>query len=345
MPPSSARSACRRAEQFERILLKVNTNGSQVLLRDVARIELGAENYSVSTKYNGQPAAGLAIKLAPGCQCPGYREGDQPTIEQLKPFFPPGLEGGLPFDTTPFVRISIEEVVKTLFEAIVLVFIVMYVFLQNFRATLIPTIAVPVVLLGTFGILSVAGFSINTLTMFGMVLAIGLLVDDAIVVVENVERVMEEEKLSPRDAARKSMGQITGALVGIALVLSAVFLPMAFFSGSTGVIYRQFSITIVSAMALSVVVALILTPALCATLLKAARGWREQASRRLLRLVQPQLRPRESRLRQCREPHDEEDRALPDCLRRDRGSDGRAVLADSQVVPARRGSGRDVLPR
>jgi multidrug efflux pump len=255
-------------EQFERILLKVNTNGSQVLLRDVARVGLGGENYSVTTKYNGQPAAGIAIKLAPGSNALDTARAVNETIDKLKPFFPPGLEAVLPFDTTPFVRISIEEVVKTLFEAIVLVFIVMYVFLQNFRATLIPTIAVPVVLLGTFGILSAAGFSINTLTMFGMVLAIGLLVDDAIVVVENVERVMEEEKLSPRDAARKSMTQITGALVGIALVLSAVFLPMAFFSGSTGVIYRQFSITIVSAMTLSVVVALILTPALCATLLR-----------------------------------------------------------------------------
>jgi multidrug efflux pump len=255
-------------EQFQRILLKVTTNGSQVLLRDVAQVGLGGENYSVSTKYNGQPAAGLAIKLAPGANALDTAKAVQETIGQLKPFFPAGLEAVYPFDTTPFVRISIEEVVKTLFEAIVLVFIVMYVFLQNFRATLIPTIAVPVVLLGTFGILAVAGFSINTLTMFGMVLAIGLLVDDAIVVVENVERVMEEEKLSPRDAARKSMSQITGALVGIALVLSAVFLPMAFFSGSTGVIYRQFSITIVSAMTLSVLVALILTPALCATILK-----------------------------------------------------------------------------
>jgi multidrug efflux pump len=258
-----------RPEQFGRVLLRVNTNGSRVLLSDVAHVELGAENYSVSTKYNGLPASGLAIKLAPGANALDTQKAINATLEQLAPFFPPGLKAVYPFDTTPFVRISIEEVLKTLFEAIVLVFIVMYVFLQNFRATLIPTIAVPVVLLGTFGILAVAGFSINTLTMFGMVLAIGLLVDDAIVVVENVERVMDEEKLTPREAARKSMGQITGALVGIALVLAAVFLPMAFFTGSTGVIYRQFSITIVSAMALSVMVALILTPALCATLLKA----------------------------------------------------------------------------
>jgi hydrophobe/amphiphile efflux-1 (HAE1) family protein len=257
-----------KPDEFGRILLRVNTNGSRVLLRDVGRVELGAENYSVSTKYNGLPAAGLAVKLAPGANALDTITAINNTLAQLEPFFPQGLKAVYPFDTTPFVRISIEEVLKTLFEAIVLVFIVMYVFLQNFRATLIPTIAVPVVLLGTFAILAIAGFSINTLTMFGMVLAIGLLVDDAIVVVENVERVMDEEHLSPRDAARKSMGQITGALIGIALVLAAVFLPMAFFSGSTGVIYRQFSITIVSAMALSVMVALILTPALCATLLK-----------------------------------------------------------------------------
>ncbi len=256
------------AEEFGRVLLRVNPNGARVLLRDVARVTLGGENYSVSSKYNGKQAAGLAIKLAPGANALDTAKAVRATLDELKPFFPAGLEVVYPFDTTPFVRVSIEEVVKTLFEAVVLVFLVMYLFLQNLRATLIPTIAVPVVLLGTFGVLAVAGFSINTLTMFGMVLAIGLLVDDAIVVVENVERVMAEEKLSPKEAARKSMSQITGALVGIALVLSAVFLPMAFFGGSTGVIYRQFSITIISAMTLSVLVALIFTPALCATLLK-----------------------------------------------------------------------------
>ena len=260
------------AEQFAQVLLRVNSNGSRVLLRDVARIGLGPENYAVTTKYNGLEAAGLAIKLAPGANALDTAKEIRATLAKLEPFYPAGLKTYFPYDTTPFVKVSIEEVVKTLFEAIVLVFIVMYVFLQNFRATLIPTIAVPVVLLGTFGILAAAGFSINTLTMFGMVLAIGLLVDDAIVVVENVERVIVEDKLSPKEAARKSMTQITGALIGIALVLSAVFLPMAFFSGSTGVIYRQFSITIVSAMALSVTVALVLTPALCATLLKAPAG-------------------------------------------------------------------------
>lgn len=256
------------AAEFGRILLKVNPDGSQVRLKDVARIGLGAESYAVHTEYNGRPAAGLAIKLAPGANALDTAKAIRATMDKLAPYFPPGLKLIYPYDTTPFVRVSIDEVVKTLFEAIVLVFLVIYLFLQNLRATLIPTIAVPVVLLGTFGILSVAGYSINTLTMFGMVLAIGLLVDDAIVVVENVERVMEETHLPPREATRKSMGEITGALVGIALVLSAVFLPMALFSGSTGVIYRQFSVTIISAMSLSVLVALIFTPSLCATLLR-----------------------------------------------------------------------------
>ncbi|WP_313448094.1 multidrug efflux RND transporter permease subunit AcrB [Pseudescherichia sp.] len=255
-------------EEFGKILLKVNPDGSQVRLRDVAEIELGGENYDVIAKYNGQPASGLGIKLATGANALDTANAVRATIESLKPTFPAGLKVVYPYDTTPFVKISINEVVKTLVEAIVLVFLVMYLFLQNFRATLIPAIAVPVVLLGTFAILAAFGYSINTLTMFGMVLAIGLLVDDAIVVVENVERVMAEEGLSPKEATRKSMGQIQGALVGIALVLSAVFIPMAFFGGSTGAIYRQFSITIVSAMVLSVIVALILTPALCATMLK-----------------------------------------------------------------------------
>ncbi|EKM0525936.1 multidrug efflux RND transporter permease subunit AcrB [Cronobacter turicensis] len=256
------------AEEFSKILLKVNQDGSRVLLRDVAKVELGGENYDIIARYNGQPAAGLGIKLATGANALDTAEAVRKTIAGLEPFFPSGLKVVYPYDTTPFVKISIFEVVKTLVEAIVLVFLVMYLFLQNFRATLIPTIAVPVVLLGTFAILAAFGYSINTLTMFGMVLAIGLLVDDAIVVVENVERVMVEEGLPPKEATRKSMGQIQGALVGIALVLSAVFIPMAFFGGSTGAIYRQFSITIVSAMVLSVIVALILTPALCATMLK-----------------------------------------------------------------------------
>ena len=256
------------ADEFSKILLKVNQDGSQVRLRDVAKVELGGENYDVIAKFNGKPASGLGIKLATGANALDTATAIRAELKKMEPFFPSGLKIVYPYDTTPFVKISIHEVVKTLVEAIILVFLVMYLFLQNFRATLIPTIAVPVVLLGTFAVLAIFGYSINTLTMFGMVLAIGLLVDDAIVVVENVERVMAEEGLPPKEATRKSMGQIQGALVGIAMVLSAVFLPMAFFGGSTGVIYRQFSITIVSAMALSVIVALILTPALCATMLK-----------------------------------------------------------------------------
>jgi multidrug efflux pump len=255
-------------EQFRNILLRVNEDGSQIRLGDVARVELGGENYQFETEYNNRPATGLAITLAAGANALDTADAVRKRIAELQGFFPQSLEVVYPFDTTPFVKLSIEAVVHTLIEAIVLVFLVMYLFLQNFRATLIPTIAVPVVLLGTFAVLSVFGYSINTLTMFAMVLAIGLLVDDAIVVVENVERVMAEEGLSPREATRKSMQQITGALIGIALVLSAVFVPMAFFGGSTGVIYRQFSITIVSAMVLSVIVALTLTPALCASLLK-----------------------------------------------------------------------------
>jgi multidrug efflux pump len=256
------------AEQFGNILLKVNQDGSQVRLKDVAKVGLGGENYSIDAQFNGKPASGLAIKLATGANALDTAKAIRATISQLEPFFPPGMKVVYPYDTTPVVQESITGVVHTLIEAIVLVFLVMYLFLQNLRATIITTMTVPVVLLGTFGILAAAGFTINTLTMFGVILAIGLLVDDAIVVVENVERVMAEDKLSPREATIKSMEQIQGALVGIALVLCAVLLPMAFFGGSTGVIYRQFSITIVSAMALSVLVALIFTPALCSTLLK-----------------------------------------------------------------------------
>ena len=231
-------------------------------------MELGSESYNILARYNGKPATGMAIKLSTGANALDTANAVKAKIKSMEPQFPKGLKATVAFDTTPFVKLSIEEVVKTLVEAIVLVFLVMYLFLQNFRATLIPTMAVPVVLLGTFAILSALGYSINTLTMFAVVLAIGLLVDDAIVVVENVERVMTEEGLSPLEATRKSMTQISGALIGIALVLSAVFVPMAFFSGSTGVIYRQFSVTIVSAMVLSVLVAMIFTPALCATILK-----------------------------------------------------------------------------
>jgi multidrug efflux pump len=267
----TAQSRLQTAEQFRNIILKSATDGSLVRLSDVATVQLDAESFTTTSSYNGLPAAALAVSLATGANAISTSEAVQTAIKRLSSTFPEGVTAVYPYDTTPFVRLSIEEVVKTLFEAIVLVFIVMFVFLQNLRATLIPTLAVPVVLLGTFGVLSVLGYSINTLTMFAMVLAIGLLVDDAIVVVENVERVMQEEGLSPKEATRKSMDEITGALVGIATVLSAVFVPMAFFGGSVGVIYRQFSVTIVSAMVLSVIVALILTPALCATILRAPK--------------------------------------------------------------------------
>lgn len=259
-------------EQFGNVILRTNPDGSLIRVKDVARVELGSESYSTLSRYNGKPATGIAVKLATGANALETASNIDDYLKGAEAFFPQGLKAVYPFDTTPVVKISIHEVVKTLGEAVLLVFLVMYLFLQNFRATLIPTIAVPVVLLGTFGVLSAFGYSINTLTMFAVVLAIGLLVDDAIVVVENVERVMSEDKLSPKEAARKSMDQITGALVGIAMVLSAVFIPMAFFGGSVGVIYRQFSVTIVSAMVLSVVVAIVLTPALCATMLKPIGG-------------------------------------------------------------------------
>ncbi|HSC75652.1 MAG TPA: efflux RND transporter permease subunit, partial [Pseudomonadales bacterium] len=263
-----AQSRLQTPEQFGDILLRVNADGSQVRLKDVARIERGGENYNFIGTYNHEPAAALAITQAPGANALETAEAVKKKVQELSPYFPPGIEVNYPYDLTPFVKISIEEVVKTLFEAIVLVFLVMFLFLQNWRATLIPTIAVPVVLLGTFAVMAVAGFSINILTMFGLVLAMGLLVDDAIVVVENVERIMREERLPPLEATHKAMTQITGALIGVGLVLVAVFVPMAFLSGSSGAIYRQFTLTMVAAMVLSVLVALILTPALCATILK-----------------------------------------------------------------------------
>jgi hydrophobe/amphiphile efflux-1 (HAE1) family protein len=258
--------------QFGDILLRVESSGAQVRLRDVARIAYGGENYAKSSKYNGHPAAALSVKLENGANALDTISAVKATIARLQPNFPGGLKVFYPIDVAPFVKHSLTDVMQTLAEAIALVFLVMLLFLQNVRATLIPTIAVPVVLLGTCAVLAAFGYSINSLTLFGMVLAIGLLVDDAIVVVENVERVMQEEHLSPKEATRRSMTQITGALVGIALVLSAVFVPMAFFSGSGGVIYRQLSITIVSSMLLSVLVALIFTPALCVTLLKPRHG-------------------------------------------------------------------------
>ncbi len=275
----NAQDRLQTPEEFREIIIRSDTDGSALTLGDIARVELGQENYEFISRNNRMPSAGLGISLATGANALETAAALDAAVAELEPFFPRGLKAVVPFDTTPFVKVSINNVIKTLIEAIILVFAVMYLFLQNFRATLIPTIAVPVVLLGTFGILAALGFSINMLTMFAMVLAIGLLVDDAIVVVENVERVMREEGLSPLEATRKSMDQITGALVGIGLVLSAVFVPMAFMTGSTGVIYRQFSATIVSAMALSVLVAIVLTPALCATMLKPLKKGEEHATK------------------------------------------------------------------
>jgi hydrophobe/amphiphile efflux-1 (HAE1) family protein len=268
----TAQTRLQTPEEFRRILLRVNEDGSQVRLEDVARVELAGESFEIESWFKGNPTGGMGIRLAIGANALETAAAVKARLAELESTFPPGLKVAYSVDTTPFVRISIKEVVITLAEAIGLVFLVMLLFLQSLRATLIPTLAVPVVLLGTFGVLSAFGYTINTLTMFGMVLAIGLLVDDAIVVVENVERVMAEDKLSPKEATKKSMKQITGALVGIGVVLSAVFLPMIFFGGSVGVIYRQFAITIISAMTLSVLVALVFTPALCATVLKPAHG-------------------------------------------------------------------------
>jgi len=277
----TARNLLQTTDQFDAIVLRTNSDGSTVKLRDVAVTGIGTENYDIQSFYKGKPVGGMAIRLAAGANALETGNRVKARMEELSKYFPPGMKVVYPYDTTPFVRISIKEVVETLIIAIFLVFLVMFVFLQNIRVTLIPAIAVPVVLLGTMGVLAAAGFSINTLTMFALVIVIGLLVDDAIVVVENVERIMSEEGLSPRDATIKSMGQITSALWGIATVLTAVFLPMAFFGGSTGVIYRQFSITIISAMILSVMVAMILTPALCASLLKpVAKGHRPGESGR-----------------------------------------------------------------
>ncbi|WP_415393522.1 efflux RND transporter permease subunit [Paracoccus sp. SJTW-4] len=264
----TAQSLLRTPEDFERIVLRADTDGGLVLLRDVARAELGSENYEIAGTYNGLPSSGMAIQLASGANALDTSKLVKDKLDELAQFLPAGMEYVIPYDTTPFVLISIEAVVKTLIEAMALVFLVMLIFLHNFRATLIPTLAVPVVILGTFGIMAALGFTINTLTMLAMVLAIGLLVDDAIVVVENVERIMRDEGLGPLEATRKSMDEISGALVGIGLVISAVFVPMAFYGGSTGEMYKQFAVTIVSAMLLSVVVALVFTPALCATMLK-----------------------------------------------------------------------------
>ncbi len=279
-------SMLKTPEEFSAIPVRVNPDGSSVLIKDLGRVELGTDSYDIESFYNGKPSAGMAIRMAAGANALDTADAVKTKMEEMSRYFPPGMKVVYPYDTTPFVKVAINEVVKTLFEAILLVFLIMWLFMGNIRATLIPTIAVPVVLLGTFATLSFFGFSINMLTMFAMVLSIGLLVDDAIVVVENVERIMSEEGLSPREATAKSMKQITSALIGIGLVLSAVFGPMAFFGGSTGVIYRQFSVTIIASMILSVIVALILTPVLCATLLKPVKAGHEPAENAI-----PILRP------------------------------------------------------
>src|SRR5512138_1997690 len=265
-------SMLKTPEEFAAVPVRINPDGSVIRIRDVGRAELGTDAYDIEAFYNGKPSAGMAIRMAAGANALDTADAVKAKMADLSRYFPHGMKVVYPYDTTPFVKVAINEVVKTLFEAVLLVFLVMWLFMGNLRATLIPTIAVPVVLLGTFALLGAFGFSINMLTMFAMVLAIGLLVDDAIVVVENVERIMAEEGLPPREATAKSMGQITSALIGIGLVLAAVFGPMAFFTGSTGVIYRQFSVTIIASMLLSVLVALILTPVLCATMLKPAES-------------------------------------------------------------------------
>jgi len=270
-------SMLKTPEDFAAVPIRINPDGSVVRIKDVGRAELGTDAYDIEAFHNGRPAAGMAIRQAAGANALETADRVKAKMAEMSRYFPPGMKVVYPYDTTPFIKVAIGEVVKTLFEAILLVFLVMWLFMGNFRATLIPTIAVPVVLLGTFAVLEFFGFSINMLTMFAMVLAIGLLVDDAIVVVENVERIMSEEGLSPKEATRKSMEQITSALIGIGVVLAAVFGPMAFFGGSTGVIYRQFSVTIISSMLLSVVVALILTPVLCASLLKPVPAGHEPA--------------------------------------------------------------------
>ncbi|HOD75852.1 MAG TPA: efflux RND transporter permease subunit, partial [Syntrophorhabdaceae bacterium] len=278
-------SMLRTPEEFSSIPIRANPDGSTVRVGDIGRVELGTDAYDIEAFYNGSPSAGIGIRMASGANALDTADAIKAKLEEMSRFFPPGMKVVYPYDTTPFVKVAIGEVVETLLEAILLVFLVMWLFMGNIRATLIPTIAVPVVILGTFAVLEFFGFSINMLTMFAMVLSIGLLVDDAIVVVENVERIMSEEGLPPKEATAKSMTQITSALIGIGLVLSAVFGPMAFFGGSTGVIYRQFSVTIIASMLLSVVVALILTPVLCATFLKPVPKGHEPAENawRLLR--------------------------------------------------------------
>ena len=337
-------SLLKTPEEFAAVPLRTNPDGSVVKVKDVGRTELGTEIPDLKFRFNGKPAGVFAVRQEAGANALETADRVKAKMTELSRFFPPGMKAIFVYDTTPFVKVAIDEVFKTLLEAIVLVFLVMYLFLGNFRATLIPTIAVPVVLLGTFGVLGFLGYSINMLTMFAMVLAIGLLVDDAIVVVENVERIMSEEGLPPFEATRKSMDQITSALVGIGLVLSAVFGPMIFFPGSTGVIYRQFSVTVIASMLLSVLVALILTPVLCASLLRpVAKG--HEAAETGIRFLRPFFlwfdrfffRPRPVRGGSRTRPRSA--RPLRRRLPRHRRIDGGPLSADADRVPPRRGPG------
>ena len=354
----TSQSRLQTPEQFRAIVVKSATTGATVRLADVARVELGQESYAVLSRINGHPGAGIAVLLAPGADALTVAEGVKDEVQRLSKGFPPGFTYAYPLDSTAFIKLSVDEVVKTLIEAIVLVVVVMFVFLQNWRATLVPTIAVPVVLLGTFAILELFGYSINTLTLFGLVLAIGLLVDDAIVVVENVERLLDENPgMTPKEATLQSMAEIQTALIAIALVLSAVFLPMAFFAGSTGVIYRQFSITIVSAMMLSVVVALVLSPALTASLLKARPEKEEEhepseprfgaLGRWTIRArdgFNDGFRPDDRRLSRRRGQDHRPQMAVPAGLSGHLRRAGRAVRAPAVVVPADGGSGQRAGP-
>ena len=288
----------------------MNPDGSRVYLRDVARVELGGETYALQARVDGRPAAAVGIRLAPSANAVATANAVRAKVQELSKFFPAGVRVDFPYDSSEFVRASIQEVVTTLMEAIVMVFLIIFLFLQNFRATFIPTIVIPVALLGTFAVMYALGFSINVLTMFGMVLAVGELVDDAIVVVENVERIMSEEGLPPREATIKAMKQITGALIGISLVLTAVFIPMAFFGGSVGAIYRQFSLSLISCMLFSIFLAMSLTPALCATLLKPVEKGHHLRKTGIFRLVQPRFRRHAEKLRRFPGPDHQQNAAV-----------------------------------
>ena len=325
--------------QFSQIVLRANTDGSTVKLGDVARVELGGQNYGTSARLNGKPSTGIGVQLSPTGNALQTADLIKTRMADLARYFPPGVKWSIPYDSSRFIKISISRVIETLVEAVILVFLVMYLFLQSLRYTLIPTIVVPVALFGAFGIMQAFGYSINVLTMFAMVLAVGILVDDAIVVIENVERIMSEEGLSPRDATKKAMGQITAALVGISVTLVSVFLPMAFFAGSVGNIYRQFSLVMVSSMLFSVFLAMSLTPALCATFLKPIEKGAQAREARPVRLVQPRLQGGDPWLRRAGREDPGAHRALPGRLRGDRRRRRADVPAHAGLVPADRRPG------